>query len=97
MTPAQIAQFINILRMSHSLNLKDPSALAKAKKVLLMAKDLRDNPKYRSLPPELNQALIEFFDSVGARPEVSGIKTTVQGNKWEQFQPPLPPLGRPRN
>jgi hypothetical protein len=93
MDTQQAAQFINILRSSQRLNLKDPAALAKAKKVLSMANDLQTNPKYQPLPPELNAELIRFFDSVGARPEVAGIKTTVQGNKWEQAHPALPPLG----
>jgi hypothetical protein len=93
----QAAQFVNILRSSQRLNLKDPAALVKAKKVLTMAKDLQSNPKYQPLPPELNAELTRFFDSVGARPEVAGIKTTVQGNKWESMNPILPPLGKKRN
>jgi hypothetical protein len=93
MTPQQISQFINILRAANQLNLKDPASLAKAKKVLAMAQDLQSNPKYKPVPPELNAELTRFFDSVGARPEVAGIRTTVQGNKWELMCPPLSPLG----
>jgi hypothetical protein len=93
MDTQQATQFINILRSSQRLNLKDQVSLDKAKKVLSMARDLQNNPKHQPIPPELNAELTRFFDSVGARPEVAGIKTTVQGNMWEQANPPLPPLG----
>lgn len=90
----QAAQFIQILRQSQSLNLKDPNALAKAKKVCTMAKDLQKNPRYQPLPPDLNAEMMRFMDSIGARPEVAGMQMSVQGNKWEQLIPALPPLGK---
>lgn len=89
MDPTQINQFVTILRNSQRLNVKDPAQLAKAQKVLQMANKLRAAP---NLPPEINAELMKFYDSVGARPEVAGVKTTIQGNKWEEKHPALPPL-----
>lgn len=86
-------QIIQMLQMAQRLNIKDPGQLAKAQKICQVAKGLQGKP---NLDPALNAELMRFFDSVGARPEVAGIKTTVQGNKWEQMNPPLPPLGKKR-
>ena len=81
MDEATVAKYINILNNSVRLNLKDPNDLIKAKKILAFANSL----KGKTLPPALNNALLRFYDNVGARPEVAGIKTTVQGNKWEHM------------
>lgn len=84
----RIQQVLTVLQQSQRLNLKDPAQLEKARKVLQMANKLKATP---NLPPEVNAELIRFYDSVGARPEVAGIKTQVQGNKWEE-KFPTPPL-----
>lgn len=80
MDPAQVSKFINVLQAAQRYNLRDPSQLEKAKKTLQMANQLRSMP---NLPQNLNAELIRFYDTVGARPEVAGIKTTITGNKWE--------------
>lgn len=80
MDEATAAQYIKILQSAQQLNIKDPTALARAKKILQFANSL----KGKQVPPALNAELMRFYDSVGARPEVAGIKTTVQGNRWEQ-------------
>ncbi len=80
MDEATVAQYVKILQNSQRLNISDPAGLAKAKKVLQFANSL----KGQQVPPLLSAELMRFYDSVGARPEVAGIKTTIQGNKWEQ-------------
>jgi hypothetical protein len=80
MTPVDQANIINVLRQSQRLNLRDPTQLARAKKVLMMANQVKG---MADLPPEVNAELIKFYDTVGARPEVAGTKFTVSGNKWE--------------
>lgn len=69
------------------INAKDPAAISKAKRVLEMIKGLQAGP----MPPEINIKVIQFLDNVGARPEVAGIRTQIQGNRWEEKHPlPLP-------
>lgn len=80
MNKQNIDKFVSILRRSHSLNLKNPTELAHAKKILDMANKLKG---VAAGVPELNAELIKFYDNVGARPEVAGIRTTVQGSLWD--------------
>lgn len=88
MDPAQLQKIVNMLDSAARYNLADPNQLMKVKKILDVANKLKTMP---NMPSVLNAALMRFFDGPGARPEVSGIKTTVQGNKWERAHPlPLP-------
>lgn len=75
-----IKKFVTIMNRASTLDLKNPQNLAHVKKVLEMANALKP---YAQKYPELNAALLRFYDGPGARPEVAGIKTTVTGNKWE--------------
>jgi hypothetical protein len=83
MDEATVAKYIGILNSANTLNLKDPAGLARAQKVLAFANSL----KGKQLPQALSIALLKFYDGVGARPEVAGVRTTIQGNKWDNMFP----------
>lgn len=91
MDPAKIKQIVDILRGSQRLDVRNPTHLDRAKKILQMANGLKS---MGNLPPEINSELLRFYDTIGARPEVAGIRTMVRGSRWDDLIGPMPVFGR---
>lgn len=78
-------------------NPKDPKWVRWMQQGIQLARQIQGRP---DLPQDVGSIVSVLLHDIIAMPEVSGIKTTVQGppqgpkigNKWESMNPTLPPL-----
>lgn len=72
-------------------NPKDPTWVERMKKLIQIAKAIANQP---GMPPDVGAVVSTLLHETIAIPEVSGVKTTIQGNRWENRFPTAPPLGK---
>lgn len=89
----KVQQAIQYFQGAARMNPNDPSALNRLKEMYNKARNIKSSPNYGRYPVELRSAVEDAYQNLSAMPQITGIKTQVQGNKWEESFPSPPPLG----